>query len=258
MRKPACLSYLFVTIILLNSGCVKEESIPQITTGCRPKFFSVPSWYTDSIYYTENKISQIDKIYRKDNERNTLSRFEYSDNAVRIKVKDFYWGSWRDVINYSMSFQESRILQIETNSGRAEANYFYGANLKYILYRKESKLTDSIAVQWDADGKNIAKALWFKYDSTNKEFRLTNTANYSYDDKINPHKNSLHFLYNFYDCEEYSLDYFNANNISGIKSTLCNIHTEYTYNDNNYPIYIIFYDQTGEETDRNAIDYICE
>jgi hypothetical protein len=259
MRKAVYLCFVFVTVILMISGCVKEESaLKSLQIGCFPTAFSVPSWYTDSIYYTENKISRIDKIFRYKSERNTLSRFEYSDNEVRIKVKDFYWGSWRDVIYYTLSFQDSRILRVETNSGRAKANYFYEDNLKYVLYQKESKFTDSIAVQWDANRKNIARAQWFKYDSANNEFRLTNTADYSYDDKVNPHRNSLHFLYNFYDCEEYSLDYFNANNIRSIKSTLCNIHTEYSYNENNYPIYIVFYDQTDQETDRNAIDYICE
>jgi hypothetical protein len=244
----------------MNSGCQKEgSSLKSLQNGCYIQVFSVPSWYSDSVYYTDHKISLIKKSYRNHSEKSTTSRFEYHDNEVNIYVRDFYWGSWRDVIYYTLSFEDSRISQIETNIGRVKANYFYENNaLKYILYYRENKLSDSIAVQWDLNGNNITRSMWFKFDQEIKKYKLANTANYSYDDKNNPHKNSIHFLYDFYDCEEYSLDYFNVNNLKTIKSNIHNIHSDYTYNEYNYPTYVVFYDETNEETDRNSIIYDCK
>ena len=242
------------------SGCQKEEnSLKHLQTGCLTQVFSVPSWYSDSIFFTDNTISLIKKSYRNHSEKNTQSRFEYNGNEVKIHVRDFYWDSWRDVIYYNLSFEDGKISQVETNSGRVRANYFYeNNNLKYILYHREGNLSDSIAVQWSVNGNNISRALWFKFDQADKKYELANTADYFYDDKVNPHRNSIHFLYDFYDCEEYSLDYFNMNNLKTIKSNYHNIHSEYTYNDYNYPVYIIFYDETNQETDRNMFDYSCK
>jgi hypothetical protein len=154
---------------------------------------------------------------------------------------------------------DSKISQIQTNSGRVRANYFYnGKNLKYILYHTGSNISDSIAVQYDVEGTNIAQAFWYKINPANNQYQLGNTIAYFYDDKINPHKNSIHFLYNFYDSQEYSLDYFNANNLRTVKSTVVDIHSSYTYNAYNYPTYVVFYDGTNEETDRNSIGYNCK
>jgi hypothetical protein len=254
------------------SGCVKEEfkdrKLLSLQIGCSPVVFCDPDCYYDSIYYADNKISRIDKYYPKDSERNTQSRIEYSENEVKIYVRDFYWGSWRDVIYYTMSFEDGKISQIETNSGKVNANYFYeNNNLKYILYRRNGQPSDSLAVQYDVNGNKIMQASWFKFDQTINGYQLANSVYYTYDDKNNPHKNSIHFLYNFYQCKEFSLDYFNENNIKTIKSVdyelhagyvyNCNIHTDYIYNDNNYPVSVVFYDGLNQVKDRNVISYNC-
>lgn len=261
MIRIALLLLVFSVIILTDAGCNKESNgKTPLQSGCFTEVFSVPSWYTDSIFYSDNKISRINKTYRNDNTRNTEARLEYTGNQVKISVRDFSEGAWRDVIYYMLTYStDSKILQVETNSGRARTNYFYDLDdLKYILYTKENKVSDSIVVQFDGAGNNIAKALWFKFDQTNNNFQLANTIDYFYDTKINPHKNSIHFLYNFYDSEEYSLDYFNVNNLRTVKSDQVDIHSAYTYNEYDYPTYVVFYDGTNEETDRNSIAYICK
>jgi hypothetical protein len=259
MMRISSLLLVFFSIALMNSGCQKEDMIGKdIHSGCLPEVFSVPSWYSDSIFYANNKISRINKSYRLSPEKNTYARIEYSNDEVKISVRDFVEGSWRDFIYYTLSYQNSKISQVTTNSGQVQANYFYNNNnLSYILYHSGNGLTDSISVEYDSAGNNIALAKWYKFDRTAKEFHLANTAVYSYDEKINPHRNSIHFLYDFYDAKEYSLDYFNKNNIKTIKSTLIDIRTEYTYSEYDYPTYVIFYDSQDEEKDRNSIIYSC-
>jgi hypothetical protein len=254
------------------SGCTKEEiknrTLLSLQIGCSPEVFSVPGCYFDSIYYDDDKISRIDKYYPKDPERNTQSRLEYSDNKVKIYVRDYYWGSWRDVIYYTLSFEDGKISQVETNGVRVRANYFYeNNNLKYILYHRNSQPSDSIAVQYYVNGNNIMQASWFKFDQTINRYELADRVLYSYDDKKNPHKNSIHFLYNFYHLEEFSLDYFNVNNIKTIKSADYELHTgyvynydihaDYVYNENNYPMSVTFYNSLNQLTDRNTITYNC-
>jgi hypothetical protein len=260
MKRITILLIIYSAILLMNSGCHKEDNgKPGLHFGCFTEVFSVPSWYSDSIFYADNKISRINKNFKTDNTKNTQARFEYGNNEVKIFVRDFFEGSWRDFIYYILSYSDSRISQIETNSNRVRANYFYdNNNLKYVIYYKNGIISDSISVAYDTNGNNITHALWFKFDQSNNKYQLANSVAYYYDDKINPYKNSLHFLYNFYDDEEYSLDYFNTNNFITIKSTKVDIHTDYNYNVYNYPVYIVFYDQTNEETDRNALSYDCK
>jgi hypothetical protein len=273
VKSIVSLLLMFWSIVFIYSGCKKEESrnrmLLSLQIGCSPGIFRVPGSYSDSIYYTNDKISRIDKYYAYSSERNTKARFEYSDNDVKILVRDFYWGSWRDVIYYSLSFKDGNIYQVETNSGRVKANYFYKNNkLTHIIYTSENRLSDSIAVQWELKGNNIARASWFIFDETIKMYQLADAVDYSYDDKNNPHKNSLHFLYNFYDAEEFSLDYFNMNNPKTIKSLNYelhtgyiynyNLHTEYIYNEINYPTSIIFYNDLNQISDRNTLTYNCK
>jgi hypothetical protein len=273
IKRITCLIAIFWGIILVISSCDKEDSrnrmLLSLQVGCSPEVFSVPGNYIDSIYYSFNKISQVNKYFPNYVERNTKARFEYSENEVKIFVTDFYWGSWRDIIYYTLTFESGKISQVETNSGRVKANYFYeNDNLNYVLYSKGGKVTDSIAVQWELKGNNISRASWFQFDETIKMYQLTDAVNYSFDDKNNPYKNSLHFLYNFYDCEEFSLDYFNMNNPKTIKSLdyelhkgyiyNYNLHTEYSYNENNYPTSVIFYDLLNQISDRNTISYNCK
>jgi hypothetical protein len=260
MKRIASLLLVFSGIVLMNSGCNKENLVGADYSGCcLPEVFNVPNWYTDSIYYSGNNVSLINRSYRYNSNKNTQSRFEYGGSDVKIFVKDIFEGSCRDYIYYDLSFQGSKIMQVETNSGRVRANYFYDADkLNYILYFKNSLISDSIAIQYDVKGINIAKATWFKADQTTNKYRVANTVAYYYDDKNNPHKNSIHFLYNFYDAEEFSLDYFNSNNIKAIKSEIVDLHTDYFYNENNYPTCIIFYDGSDQETDKNLITYDCK
>ena len=260
------------SVLLMISGCEKEESksrkLLSLQIGCSPEVFSVPGGYCDSIYYADNKISRIDKYYLNNSERNTQSRFEYSGNEVKIFVRDFYCGYWRDVIYYKLSFEDGKISQVVTNSSKVSANYYYEeSNLKYILYHRNSQLSDSISVEYYGNGSNIMRASWFQFDQTINNYALVNTVYYTYDDKNNPYKNSIHFLYDFYDCEEFSLDYFNMNNLKTIKSADYELHTDYIYNDdihadyiyndNNYPISITFYNGLNQVTDRNSITYNC-
>jgi hypothetical protein len=255
------------------SRCTKEEIKPRMLLslgiGCSPEVFSVPDCYSDSIYYADNKISRIDKSYPNEPERDTQARLEYIENKVKIYVRDFYWGSWRDFVYYTLSFENGKISQIETNGVRVKANYFYeNNNLKYILYHRNSQPSDSIAVQYYVNGNNIRQASWFKFDQAINNYQLANKVLYSFDDKNNPHKNSLHFLYNFYHLEEFSLDYFNMNNIKTIKSADYELHTgyvynydihaDYVYNENNYPVSVIFYDGLNQVTDKNSITYNCK
>jgi hypothetical protein len=260
MKRIVSLLIVFSGIIFMYSGCSKENlAVADYSKCCFPEVFNVPNWYTDSIYYSGTNISLINRFYQHTSDKNTQSRFEYGSSDVKIYVKDIFEGSWRDYIYYDLTFEGSKIMQVETNSGRVRANYFYEAgNLKYILYHKENQISDSIAVQYDAKGNNIAKAMWFKFDHINNNFKLGNTVAYYYDDKNNPHKNSIHFLYNFYDAEEFSLDYFNANNLKAVKSAIVDLHTDYFYNENNYPTCIIFYDGSDQETDKNLITYDCK
>jgi len=259
MKRIVLLLLVFSSVLVMISGCTKDELNSQdLHLCCLPEVFSVPSWYTDSIYYADNKISQINRTYRKDNTNNTQSRFEYDGSVVKILVRDISEGYWRDLIYYELKFEGSKILQVETNSGRVKANYFYEVNnLKYILYSRNNEVSDSIAVKYDETGSNISQAQWYRFDQMSKNYQLVNNVSYYYDSKNNPHKNSMHFLYDFYDAKEFSLDYFNANNMRSIKSSLVDIHSEYTYNEYDYPTYVVFYDRTSEETDRNAIAYNC-
>ncbi len=253
-------SLIFCGFVLIISNCVKEsDQVRILQTGCLPELFSVPSWYTDSIFYLDNQINRIDKSYRNNSDKNTQARFEYNDNEVKIFVRDLSEGVWRDFLNYSLTFGDGKILQIDTNSDRVQANYFYDSNhLKYILYHFHGRLSDSISVEYEGDEKNITHAEWYKFNPSSGNYQLKNSAVFTYDDKSNPHKNSIHFLYDFYDCEEFSLDYFNTNNIKTIHSTISDIHTEYTYNEFGFPVYIIFYNGQSEETDRNSFYYNCK
>ncbi len=164
---------------------------------------------------------------------------------------------------------DNRISRVTTNSGRVQANYFFeNSNLKYILYHREDQHSDSIAVQYYPDGNNIKSASWFKFNQKVNKFEETSTVYYTYDNKINPYKNSIHFLYDFYDGEEFSLDYFNKNNLKTIKSKdyelhsdyifNYNLHAEYIYNENDYPVSVIFYNESDQVTDRNDIAYNCQ
>ena len=259
MIRNAVVLLVFSGLVLLNSGCKRETEKQILECGCFVQEFSVPSWYSDSIYYADNKISRIDVYYRKTIEKNTQARFDYSDSEVKISVRDILDGSPRDFIHYTLSYnQDLKISQVDSNGGRVRANYFYeGDHLKYLLYSKANKITDSIAVTFDPRGKNILSALWYNFDQETKKYRLINTAAFHYDNKINPHQNSVHFLYKFYDCKEYSLDYFNTNNFTAIQSSEVNIRADYTYNEFDYPVYVIYYDGTNQETDRDAINYDC-
>jgi hypothetical protein len=99
MKRLFPLLLLFLIIVFIYSGCNKKDrGGPALQSGCLTEVFSVPSWYVDSIYYSDNKISQINKTYRNDNTKNTQARLEYSANEVKIFVRDFFEGSWRDVI----------------------------------------------------------------------------------------------------------------------------------------------------------------
>lgn len=257
MNRITYILFLFIIVALLNTGCRKEfnqEQNPNV--DCIMKIFSVPSWYTDSISYKDNKIISIDKSYRVTSDNNTHAQFEYDNNEVKITVSYISQGSQGIAVNYTCSYDGSKIIQIDTNDDRVKANYFYdNDNLKYILYHKDNNLTDSITVEYDNSGKNIANASWYRFDQASSKLQLIDSANYTYDNKINPHRNSIHFLYDFYDCKEYSLDYFNTNNIRTIETTEGDYYTDYTYNQYDYPTYVIFYDADNQETDRNAIEY---
>ncbi len=272
MKRIIYLLLIFSLVLIFLSDCEKEERkdrvLLSLQIGCSPEVFCVPGWYTDSIYYSDNQISKLNKYDINESEKNTYARLEYIGDEVKIFVRDFYWGSWRDFIHYTMHFEDGRILGIETNSNRVNANYFYKNEiLKYILYYRNNQLTDSISVEYDENRNNICQSSWFNYDQVIGKFTLTNSVSYTYDDKNNPYRNSLHFLYDFYDCEEFSLDYFNRNNMKTVKSLdyelhsdyvyACDIHADYIYNENDYPVYITFYDQLSQVTDRNIITYNC-
>jgi hypothetical protein len=244
MKKIASLLLVFYGIVVIITGCKKEESdygsFFCTQSGCNAVVYRVMGWYSDSIFYAGNRIDHIYKYYLYNNTVNSKSLFEYSGNQVKIFVGDFSMNSGRYTAYYTLSYKNSKISQVDTNSGRAKADYYYSGNvLKYILYYKEKALSDSLAVQYDADGNNIVKMLWYKRDLNNKKYQLVDSYNYTYDDKINPHKNSNHFLYNFYDCGELSLNFFNLNNIKTMNSDYYNIKSTLLYNDNNYPISVI-------------------
>ncbi len=267
MKKKVFWLFLIFDFIWMMYGCEKVE-IKTPRLNCCPEVFSVPNRYADSIYYSENKVSRIDKYYLAYIDRDTRSRFEYGDNKILIFVRDFYWGSWRDVIYYSLSFENGKIAEVATNGGRVQANYCYdGSRLKYILYHKDGLDSDSISVTYYSDGANIRSASWFKFNREIGGYEETSNVVFTYDNKNNPYKNSIHFLYNFYDGEEFSLDYFNANNLKTVKSVdfdqhpgyiyNYNLHAEYTYNENGYPVSVIFYNELNQITDRNIITYNC-
>ncbi len=258
MKTAKALTF-YCLVLLLSVSCEKETfEVKDLQLGCLNNVFTVPGWYTDSIFYSGDRLSFVDKKFKNHDEKNTMARFSYNGSMVQILVTGSSGMNQSDTFYYNLIYDGSKISGIETNASRVKADYRYSNDkLSCILYHRNNLLADSITVEYDSRGDNIARARWYKFDVITGKLGLANTASYTYDSKSNPHRNSLHFLYNFYDCEEYSLDYFNRNNIKTVQSTLISIRTEYTYNDYGYPLRVVFSDEIGHETDSNIFCYQC-
>ena len=239
MKKVNCLIIIVFSIIsICFSSCTKdntdETGIPnqsdfKLTLVKYAKYDD-----TDSIFYSNNKVSVIKKCDLKDIGHFTQYRFEYIIMKSKY-IKLLFLGMFRRKFYRTMIFKDLKLSQIKNSEGIVYANYVYDANkLKYVIVDSD----DSLAVRYDTEGKNITEMKWYDYNPDTKEYSLVETFTYIFDNKNNPYKNYIYYPFYLYDDEENSLDYFNTNNILSTIYPTSTINRTYSYNENGYPDYV--------------------
>ena len=241
MKKVNCLIIIVFSIIsICFSSCTKdntdETGIPnqsdfKLTLVKYAKYDD-----TDSIFYSNNKVSIIKQYGSSTSTSYNQYRFEYINSEVKIYERDFNSGvgSTESLIR-TMIFKDLKLSQIKNSEGIVYANYVYDANkLKYVIVDSD----DSLAVRYDTEGKNITEMKWYDYNPDTKEYSLVETFTYIFDNKNNPYKNYIYYPFYLYDDEENSLDYFNTNNILSTIYPTSTINRTYSYNENGYPDYV--------------------
>lgn len=274
MKKLTYLVILMFTSILLNTSCSKDESTsdtntdPIVDNGCKLAVYrddmNIDGDGLDSIFYSNNKISKATKYVYMGASKSLfldgIDRYIYSGDEIKRYSSAQHNGTdWTERLDYTYTFNDSKISQIksyEENLVTGEANfnykntnyYFTGDKIKYIFMLGEyphfdlptEYTKDSIVVTYDANGDNIAKVVWYKYDFKVQQYYKLFNCEYTFDNKTNPLRNFIPYLGTPYYNDDECICYFNKNNIvSQLYTTKDGVDTFsylYTYDENNLPI----------------------
>jgi hypothetical protein len=217
---------IIITFILFNFYCKKEE----IT---RNDFYLSEinePYYNILLLYNDNKLTNEIHDRRIDSEisRNVVI-YLYSDSIVKINIDGGHGKT--DLLLRILKYDDKKIIEIDNYISYPfvdtvyvyKQKFFYSGDLlDYSILENNTALDDSISFKYDTQGKNISEVEFFKQDSLEIKYNFIMKSTYTFDDKINPLKNSLHcfapnFLHNSVGNYNYSYEeYFNENNITSI------------------------------------------
>ncbi|HLN21791.1 MAG TPA: hypothetical protein VK213_11920 [Bacteroidales bacterium] len=225
---------------ILSFSCSKDEDYlfpDTIMNEMELKAVNHSVYGTDSIIYTDNKVSNI-RSYKIQNGAILLDisyRFEYADDEITIHA--IRRGFDEDI--YTLSFSESGIKTIRSSSGTIDITFYYNEKRQpvYFLYHRMSSskniMVDSISVAYDEKQSNITGMTWYRKAAGVPDESVFSFA-YTHDDKRNPYSGSVYYLACAWQGPDEIISYFNRNNITSIGKH----RLTYGYDSNNYPVFM--------------------
>jgi len=178
-------------------------------------------------------------------------RYEYLGNEVKAySPNDDYTSAdyGKEELDIIISFKDSKISQIKDATSDYKISYYYSGDiLKYMLttytyinyYGNIAESRDSMSVIYDLNGDNITELIKYSYNNSVKNYIEKYRQKITYDDKINPLRNSIYAILDT-DGMENMQWYFNKNNVTSLDESESGSSYDpdfyfYNYNVSNLP-----------------------
>lgn len=219
-----CLLSIFLGTVMI--GCNKDDN-PYSPDHCKLNTVRFPDSSPitppgfDTLVYENNRLIYWNNLYSDITDSLERIRIKnwliYHDNVVDIYMSMSYQ-NWTEYLIGSCEFQDSLLSNIKGSDGELNYSYHYnGKQLSYVLnHWTDNDKPDSSVMIYDVKGDNISKLVVYTYDYVLHQYIVAGRSDFIFDNWINPYRNSFYFLSQNAGGYEFSLAYFDKNNILSI------------------------------------------